>query len=63
MSEYNERLKKAIYESGYRQGWVADQIGVDAAVLSHYISGNREPTEKQKKELAKILNKAQKDLF
>lgn len=61
--KYRVELKAAIVDEGRRQNWLADKVGVDPAILSHWIAGNRSPNAEQRKALAKLLNRKVKDLF
>lgn len=60
---YNSNLKAAIVESGYRQGWLANKLGLHESMISHFITGRREPTKEQRKALAKILKTSQREIF
>ncbi len=53
--KYNARLKAAIKERGLMSGWIARQIGIDAAYMSGFITGHRIPTEKQQRDIAGVL--------
>ncbi len=57
----NLKLKQAL--AGHKAYKVAQQIGIHHSTLSKFISGLQEPTEDQKKKLAKILGKSVKELF
>ena len=59
----NIALKAAIHASGYRQGFIAKQVGMHETQLSHIIVGRREATDDQKKALADLLHKPVLDLF
>ena len=49
------KIKLAITNSGYRQNWVAEQIGIDPSLLSRYVSGERSTPEDVIKKVAKLL--------
>ncbi|MCP4492358.1 MAG: helix-turn-helix domain-containing protein [Gammaproteobacteria bacterium] len=56
------KLKKIIEASGYRQNWVARRIGIDASLLSRYVSGERVAPAAIVRRLAKLLRVSQKSL-
>ena len=60
---YNWELKKAIVENGYRQNWLANKIGIDSAVLTKYITGERIVPDEKKIIIADLLGCAVNDIF
>ena len=59
----NSKLKHALVDHPEPAYKVAKQIGVHHSTISKFISGLQEPTEEQKKKLAKVLGKSVKELF
>jgi transcriptional regulator with XRE-family HTH domain len=55
-------LKKIIDASGLKQKWIAKRIGIDAATLSRYVSGERVAPVDVIKTVAKLLRVSQKEL-
>jgi len=60
---YNEKLKGMIHKRGLKNNWIATQVGVDAGILTKWITGEREPTIVQKTILAGVLNCQLKEIF
>jgi len=60
---YNQRLKGMIQDSGLKNAWLANQIGVDQTIITKWINGQREPTVTQKNNLATLLNCKVADIF
>ncbi len=60
---YNWELKKAIVEKGYRQNWLANKIGIDSAILTKYITGERIVPDEKKIIIADLLGCAVNDIF
>ena len=56
-------IKQAIWDSGYRKNYVAEQIGVHPSHISMWISGDRKPSSARVRKLCKLLNCKVKDLF
>ena len=48
------QIKKAIQNSGLKQKFVADKLGILEITLSYYISGTRNPSRDRLRSLAKI---------
>ena len=48
------QIKKAIQNSGLKQKFVADKLGISEITLSYYISGTRNPSRDRLRYLAKI---------
>lgn len=59
----NEALKRAIKEEGRLQGWIADQLGINYTLLSHWVSGRRRVPDERKLELCRLLNRRLIELF
>lgn len=56
MGNRNERVKKAVEESGYLKSYIAKQIGTSATQLSLHINGKRDlpiDTEQRLKDFLK----------
>ena len=49
-----EKIKEAILNSGLKQKFIADKLGVSEISLSYWISGTRNPSRDHVKSLAKI---------
>ena len=49
-----EKIKEAILNSGLKQKFIADKLGVSEISLSYWISGTRNPSRDHVKNLAKI---------
>ena len=60
---YNEKLKGMIHKRGLKNNWIAAQVGIDAGILTKWITGEREPTIVQKTILAGVLNCRLKEIF
>ena len=56
-------LKKIIYKSGYRQGYVAEQAGIPENRLTQAVTGRYDLSAHEQKRLAKVLNKTVAELF
>jgi DNA-binding XRE family transcriptional regulator len=56
-------LKKQILKSGYKQSYIATQTGIPYQTLTAYITGRRNPSQKNKEKLANILNCKIGDIF
>jgi putative transcriptional regulator len=48
------QIKKAIQNSGLKQKFVADKLGISEITLSYYISGTRNPSRDRLRDLARI---------
>lgn len=59
----NKALRIAIIERELTQTEVARRIGVDDARMSGFVHGRHEPTERQKKRIARLLRKTVEDIF
>jgi transcriptional regulator with XRE-family HTH domain len=54
MNNRRPKIKKAIQDSGLKQKFVADKLGVSEITLSYYISGTRNPSRDRLRDLAKV---------
>lgn len=61
--DVNLALKLAIIASGHRQYVIAGKAGIQETLLSKFITGRAEPTDEQKKALARVLRKPIEELF
>lgn len=59
----NLALKTAILASGKKQKQVARLARIDETSLSHIVRGRREATESERRALARILHRAEDELF
>jgi transcriptional regulator with XRE-family HTH domain len=59
----NMPLKLAILATGKKQYRIAAESGINEAIISKIVNGSREPTEAQKKALAKVLRRPVDELF
>ena len=59
----NKALRIAIIERGLKQTDVARRIGVDDARMSGFVHGRHEPTDRQKKRIARLLRKSVPEIF
>jgi transcriptional regulator with XRE-family HTH domain len=59
----NIALKIAIIESGLSQVDIAEAVDLDESRLSQIVNGRREPTDTERKALARILKRKAADLF
>ena len=50
-----QNLKQAIFESGIKQRFIANRLGVSETLFSHQIAGRRKMNHEQVKILAKLL--------
>ena len=48
-------IKEKILESGYKQSWIAEQLGVHFTEISQWVAGRRFPNRERRKALAKLL--------
>ena len=62
MIEKRLKIKKAIQQSGLKQKFIADKIGVSEISLSYWIIGQRNPSKEHIKSLAKLLRCKMSDL-
>ena len=56
------KIKQAIQDSGLKQKFIADRLGISHITLSYYISGTRNPSRDRLRDLAKICRCRIKDL-
>ena len=56
------QIKKAIQESGLKQKFVAEKLGISEITLSYYISGTRNPSRERLRDLARICTCKIKEL-
>ena len=63
MGRKNSALRDALWIRGYRQADLAEQLGVDPAVVSRIINGRAQASEARKREIARILGVPLCDLF
>lgn len=56
-------IKQVIWDSGYRKGYIAQQLGVHPSDISSYITGARVPSKERIRAMCKLLNCKVKDLF
>lgn len=56
------RLGQILRSEGRRQRWLADQIGVDEATMSHYVHGRHVPDDR-KAVIADALGRSVEDVF
>lgn len=56
-------LKLQLFRLGIHQNRLARELGIDETALSKIINGYREPTERQRKQLADFLRVEEKWLF
>lgn len=62
-SDLNVPLKLAILASGRRQHEIARRARIREVRLSTIVNGHIEPTDAEKRRIAKVLRLAQSDLF
>ena len=55
-------IKKVIWKSGFRKGYIAEQMGIAPSNISNWISGDRKPSKPNIRMLCKILKCKVKDL-
>ena len=55
MANFGERLARLIHERGWTQVEAAEKLGVSQALISHYLSGKREPLPRTISHLAERL--------
>lgn len=56
-------LKKAILESGLKQSFIAQKVGIDQTTLSKKINGHIRFEDKEKIRIAKVLDQSIYELF
>ena len=56
-------LKEIINEKGYKNKFIADQLGVHDTEPRQWVAGRRRPRNDQIKKLARILGCKVKDLY
>lgn len=59
----NLALKTAILASGKKQKRVAVEAHIDETTLSHIVRGRREPSDDERKRLARVLGRTVDQLF
>ena len=59
----NFGLKKEILETGLKQGFIAKQTGINQVRFSRIIHMSVEPSDDEKRAIARILNKPVRQLF
>lgn len=57
------KLKQAIINSGYKNTFLAQQLGVHSTELSQWIANRRRPRNEQIRNLAKILGCKIKEIY
>ena len=57
------KLKEAIINSGYKNTFLAQQLGVHSTELSQWIANRRRPRNEQIRNLAKILGCKIKEIY
>jgi len=63
MGKYNHILIGAIRDAGYKNGQVAEMCNIEQARFSRILNGIFNARPDEKRIIAKILRKNQKDLF
>ncbi len=48
-------IKDLIKSSGFKQKWIAEQLGVSEITISNWVSGKYIPSKKNREKLSKIL--------
>ena len=56
-------LRRAIFESGLSQRWIAKQADIEESLFSKYVNGWREPDADQKKRIARVMKRRVADVF
>ena len=56
-------IEKVIWKSGFRKGYIAEQMGVVQSNISMWIAGDRIPSKPRIRMLCKILKCKVKDLY
>jgi transcriptional regulator with XRE-family HTH domain len=59
----NAALQRAIRESGLKQTFIADRVGINESRLSRIVRGHIDASEHEKKALALVLNARVAQLF
>ena len=57
-----EKLKEAIQNSGLKQKFIADKLGVSEISISYWVNGTRNPSRDHVRNLAKICRCKMSDL-
>ena len=57
------KLKEAIVSSGYKNTFLAQQLGVHSTELSQWIANRRRPRNEQIRDLARILGCKIKEIY
>ena len=57
------KLKEAIINSGYKNTFLAQQLGVHSTELSQWIANRRRPRNEQIRNLAKLLGCKIKEIY
>ena len=63
MRRHNTALKQAIAASGRKQQTIADLCHIERTKLSHLVCGRRRPKPRERRNLAKWLNRSEAELF
>jgi len=56
-------LKKAIWQTGLKQRFIAEQLGIDETHFSKLITGRRTFSDTDKRRIADLLGKSVAELF
>jgi transcriptional regulator with XRE-family HTH domain len=48
-------IKDLIKSSGFKQKWIAEQLGVSEITISNWVSGKYIPSKRNREKLSKIL--------
>ena len=57
------KIKQVIWDSGYRQNYITEEMGIQQSVLSMWINESRKTNKERMKQLCKLLNCKPKDLY
>ena len=51
----NKKLQEILRQKGIKQTWVAEKLGVSSALVSQWISGEKQISDKYRIELISLL--------
>jgi transcriptional regulator with XRE-family HTH domain len=56
-------LESAVWDSGYRKGFVAEQLGVAPYTVSRWLAGTLMPSQENRQRLADLLGREESSIW
>lgn len=61
--ELNEKLARAVEESGIKQSFIADKIGLTESVLSSLLTGRRKVLAQEFFEICEVIHRKPEEVY